>query len=52
VTAGAPLLTLHTDTPERFDAALAALAKDAIRVEPEPGSPAPAARPTILGRVA
>jgi thymidine phosphorylase len=48
VTAGAPLLTLHTDTPERFDAALAALAKDAVRVEPQ----APPARPTILGRVA
>jgi thymidine phosphorylase len=25
VTAGQPLLTLHTDTPERFDRAMAAL---------------------------
>jgi thymidine phosphorylase len=25
VTAGAPLLTLHTDTPDRFDRALEAL---------------------------
>ncbi|WP_461034808.1 thymidine phosphorylase [Streptomyces mayteni] len=44
VTAGAPLLTLHTDTPERFEPALAALAGDeAIRIAPvgavrEPGS--------------
>jgi thymidine phosphorylase len=51
VTAGAPLLTLHTDTPERFEAALAALAaRDAVRVEP-PGTPVPR-RPTVLGRVA
>ncbi|MEO3756579.1 thymidine phosphorylase [Streptomyces sp. B6B3] len=35
VTAGAPLLTLHTDTPERFETALAALAGDAIIVSPE-----------------
>ncbi|TDC78029.1 thymidine phosphorylase [Streptomyces hainanensis] len=35
VTAGAPLLTLHTDTPERFEPALAALAGDeAIRIAP------------------
>ncbi|MBL1065736.1 thymidine phosphorylase [Streptomyces sp. 7-21] len=34
VTEGQPLLTLHTDTPDRFPAALAALAEeDAVRVE-------------------
>ncbi|MGP4112911.1 thymidine phosphorylase [Streptomyces sp. 4N509B] len=51
VTEGAPLLTLHTDTPERFEAALTVLAaEDAVRVEPA-GTPAPA-RPLIHGRVA
>lgn len=33
VTAGQPLLTLHTDTPEAFDGALAALV-DAVAVAP------------------
>ena len=33
VTAGQPLLTLNTDTPDRFDAALAALG-GAWRIEP------------------
>jgi thymidine phosphorylase len=52
VTAGAPLLTLHTDTPERFVAALAALeAEDAIRVAPSDAE-APAVRPIVLGRIA
>ncbi|WP_031506337.1 thymidine phosphorylase [Streptomyces megasporus] len=32
VSAGAPLLTLHTDTPERFDYALEALAGDAVEI--------------------
>ncbi|WP_326598695.1 thymidine phosphorylase [Streptomyces sp. NBC_01803] len=49
VTAGAPLLTLHTDTPERFDAALAELAGDAIRIEE--GADV-RATPTVLGRIA
>ena len=56
VTAGAPLLTLHTDTPERFPAALAALeAEGAIRVVPEGSAEAAdwtGPRSTILGRVA
>jgi thymidine phosphorylase len=49
VTAGAPLLTLHTDTPERFEAALADLdGAYAVAERPETGySP----RPLILGRV-
>jgi thymidine phosphorylase len=52
VTAGAPLLTLHTDTPERFGAALAALeAEDAIRVAPSDAE-VPAVRPIVLGRIA
>ncbi|ONK11924.1 thymidine phosphorylase [Streptomyces sp. MP131-18] len=49
VTAGAPLLTLHTDTPERFEAALAELVGDAIRI----GSGDEATvRPTVLDRIA
>ncbi|MDT0443701.1 thymidine phosphorylase [Streptomyces johnsoniae] len=49
VTAGAPLLTLHTDTPERFEAALAELAGDAITI----GSGGEATvRPTVLDRIA
>ncbi|MDT0347228.1 thymidine phosphorylase [Streptomyces litchfieldiae] len=48
VTAGAPLLTLHTDTPERFEDALAALAGDAIRIGPEAGA---GVRPTVLDRI-
>ena len=35
VTEGAPLMTLHTDTPERFDRALAAL-DGSFDIEPEP----------------
>ncbi|WP_059013056.1 thymidine phosphorylase [Streptomyces specialis] len=49
VTAGAPLLTLHTDTPERFDAALAELAGDAIRIEEEATA---RTTPIVLGRIA
>ncbi|MGP3966942.1 thymidine phosphorylase [Streptomyces sp. 6N223] len=52
VTAGAPLLTLHTDTPERFGAALAALeAEGALRVSPTDAR-VPDVRPTVLGRIA
>jgi thymidine phosphorylase len=48
VRAGQPLLTLHTDTPERFERARAALA-DAVTI----GAPdeASADRPLVLGRV-
>ncbi|NJQ06946.1 thymidine phosphorylase [Streptomyces lonarensis] len=51
VRAGDPLLTLHTDTPERFDAAVEALAGDAIRVtaDAEPGT---GAGPIVLDRIA
>ncbi|RKN05238.1 thymidine phosphorylase [Streptomyces radicis] len=49
VRAGEPLLTLHTDTPERFEAALAELGGDAIRVAPEGEAPA---RSTVLDRIA
>ncbi|RBM04523.1 thymidine phosphorylase [Streptomyces sp. PT12] len=49
VRAGEPLLTLHTDTPERFEAALAELGGDAIRVAREGGAPA---RSTVLDRIA
>ncbi|MDB1087055.1 thymidine phosphorylase [Streptomyces sp. ACA25] len=49
VTAGAPLLTLHTDTPERFAGALAALEGDAVRIGPA-GEAVPVA-PLVLGRV-
>jgi thymidine phosphorylase len=48
VTAGAPLLTLHTDTPERFEAALAELAGDAITIGP---GEAADVRPTVLARI-
>jgi thymidine phosphorylase len=48
VTAGAPLLTLLTDTPERFDRALAAL-DGGYRVDP-PGTPYDG-RPLIIDRV-
>jgi thymidine phosphorylase len=48
VRAGQPLLTLHTDTPERFERARGALA-DAVTI----GAPdeASADRPLVLGRV-
>ena len=47
VRAGEPLMTLHTDTPERFDRARDALAGAyAIGVE------SPAGRPLIIDRIA
>ncbi|MFI9462082.1 thymidine phosphorylase [Streptomyces xiamenensis] len=49
VRAGEPLLTLHTDTPERFGAALEALSGDAIEVSDEARVAVP---PTILDRIA
>jgi thymidine phosphorylase len=49
VRAGQPLLTLHTDTPERFGPALADLAA-AVTIAPE-GS-RPSSRPLVLDRVA
>jgi thymidine phosphorylase len=48
VRAGEPLLTLHTDTPERFEAALADLA-EAFDIAPR-GS-RPAVGPLVLDRV-
>jgi thymidine phosphorylase len=48
VRAGGPLLTLHTDEPGRFDAALADLA-GAVEVAPE-GS-RPPETPLVLERV-
>lgn len=48
VTAGAPVLTLHSDTPERFGQALAAL-DGAITVSP-PGTPYDP-RPLVLERI-
>ncbi|WP_165985363.1 thymidine phosphorylase [Streptomyces sp. YIM 98790] len=54
VSAGQPLLTLHTDTPERFPAALAALEDGAVVVTPDADGtvPAPARTPLILDRIA
>lgn len=49
VRAGEPLMTLHTDTPERFERAREALV-DAVTIAPE-GS-RPAERPLIIDRVA
>jgi len=43
VTAGQPLLTLHSDTPDTFSYALHAL-KGAVRVAPSSDDPAPAIR--------
>ncbi len=56
VRAGQPLLTLHTDTPERFDAAVAALA-DAWRIDqPDPSRTSDeqteTAAPLLLDRIA
>ncbi|MFB4194836.1 thymidine phosphorylase [Streptomyces carpaticus] len=51
VVAGQPLLTLHTDTPERFPAALQALAGDAIEVS-DAESAAETVPATILDRIA
>ncbi|MCE7078625.1 thymidine phosphorylase [Streptomyces sp. ST2-7A] len=51
VTAGAPLLTLHTDTPERFAGALEALEGGAVTIgEPVAGEVGPVG-PLVLGRV-
>ncbi len=47
VTEGQPLLTLHTDTPELFPAALEAL-HDAYTIGPDPIE----AAPIVLGRIA
>ncbi|MEV7117723.1 thymidine phosphorylase [Kitasatospora griseola] len=49
VTAGQPLLTLHTDTPERFPYAIEALA-DAITIAPTGTEFTPA--PIVLDRIA
>ncbi|MGX4737790.1 thymidine phosphorylase [Kitasatospora griseola] len=49
VTAGQPLLTLHTDTPERFPYAIEALA-DAVTVAPTGTEFTPA--PIVLDRIA
>lgn len=46
VSAGQPLLTLHTDTPETFQGAVAALA-DAYAI----GTDAPARVPLVLDRI-
>jgi thymidine phosphorylase len=48
VRAGEPLLTLHTDTPQRFEAALDDLA-DAVTIAPEGARPA--LSPLILDRI-
>jgi thymidine phosphorylase len=51
VTAGQPLLTLHTDTPERFEYALEALAApDAVTVAAQGADFKPT--PLILDRIA
>ena len=47
VTAGTPLLRLHTDDPSRFDRAVAALA-DAVEITDTPPPPAP----LVLDRIA
>ncbi|PJE96742.1 thymidine phosphorylase [Streptomyces carminius] len=52
VTAGAPLLTLHTDTPERFDYALRALADGAVEIAGTPGAASHEPPPLILDRIA
>jgi thymidine phosphorylase len=49
VTAGQPLLTLHTDTPERFDYALAAL-EGGVTISPS--GTAYEASPIVLERIA
>lgn len=49
VTQGRPLLTLHTDTPEKFDYALAALAGG---VEISPAGTVSTPRPIVLDRIA
>ncbi|WP_062207237.1 thymidine phosphorylase [Streptomyces sp. NBRC 109706] len=52
VVAGAPLLTLHTDTPERFEGALEALAGAAVEVVPAERAHEVVVPETVLGRVA
>ncbi len=47
VRAGQPLLTLHTDTPERFDRA-----RDALAGAYAIGDESPAERPLIIDRIA
>ena len=47
VRAGEPLATLHTDTPDRFERALAAL-EDAVDIGDEPAS----TRPIVIDRIA
>ncbi len=49
VRGGQPLLTLHTDTPERFDAALRDL-EGGYQIAPEGSCPAPG--PLVLDRIA
>jgi thymidine phosphorylase len=49
VRAGEPLLTLHTDTPERFEAALADL-EGGYEIAPEGSRPTPG--PLLLDRLA
>ncbi|RBP68141.1 thymidine phosphorylase [Brevibacterium sanguinis] len=51
VTAGQPLLTLHTGTPERFARALEAL-DGAVTVEPADSTAAAAARSVVLETIA
>jgi len=52
VTAGQPLITLHTDTPERFDRARAALeGRWAVDDAADDGVGGDAARPLVLDRV-
>jgi thymidine phosphorylase len=48
VTAGQPLLTLHTDTPEKFDYALAAL-EGGVKISP--AGTAYSAKPIVLDRI-
>lgn len=50
VRAGDPLLTLHTDTPERFDSAKEALAS-AVTIEPVVDGAADSARSILLERI-
>ncbi|MGJ3509236.1 thymidine phosphorylase [Enemella sp. A6] len=51
VQAGEPMLTLHTDTPERFESALEALA-DGWTIDAAPdGLPAPTPRSVLIDRV-
>lgn len=49
MTAGQPLMTLHTDTPEKFEYALAAL--DGTVDIAAPGTPF-SATPIVLDRIA